>query len=1007
MIKLTLRAVLTVLLSGCAGLSHAVEVQTTSKHILAVRVEFQPDQVATTTGDGLFDLSSETEYAFDPPPHNRTYFDHQMKALAHYFDRVSNGALNLTYDVYPIEEEAAYSLPHDMVYYSGEDDEELQEKRWTELVRDALEAANVEGGPDFSLYDYFIVFHAGVGSDFAFDFDPTPYDIQSVFLDFETLAKTLGAADLQYRGIAAGDSVFVREAIVLPETQNQEDQNLGLLGTMTLLMGRQLGMPSLFDTEDGRAGIGRWGLMDQGSYNYKGLIPAQPCAWTRVYMGWEQPVLVTEGERISVGTSQTWTAPHIIKIPITESEYYLVENRQRDWDGNGLCFAWDEEGVRIQFDTLGRVLTSEDVGVLTRVEEYDFGLPGSGILIWHIDERVIREHLESNTINDDRDRRGVDLVECDGAQDIGFYYTFFDPAYGTETGDYYDPYWGGNLSHKIVNNGADVELSSVSIPASRSADGAVTHIRIGNFSGRDTVMTFSIASGRRQAGFPQYAGIDFAAGALLALPGAANSGAALAAVSRTGHVLAWRGDGEKLVANDLTRTVYDPGGTAVSHPYALFDSLGAAVIQPPAAGDLDGDDVPDLVVADEVGRITAWSIQDRDMDGAGDRLAQWTLPHRLSAGPVIADRAIVCGTREGSMIYLQIGQQEAGTVRLGDARITGLAGGGNAWYAADENGSLYALSPAGEFLWQVDGGSAAGHHQPIVFSYDSGGEEIALLSADGRMRLFDADGLLKRDLVLPVSAAEGVAAGDIDGDKSPELLVMRDGWLHALELTGVPVTGYPVQLDRANGPAYAPLFYPRKSDSAPVALAATPSGLIEAKSTRGRSLPGYPLSTARPLAATPVLIDLDLDQDLELMALSGDGYLYGWDLPDGTDPQQGQWTQWGGSLRTFLTTGSRPQAADGGSLLPSSQVYCYPNPAEGPETRIRYTLFNQADAVTVRIYDLAGDFLAELEGTGLEPGDHEIVWNLNGIASGVYIARVSAHGSGLADVDFIKIAVVR
>ncbi|MGQ9855100.1 MAG: hypothetical protein ACUVTG_17070, partial [Candidatus Oleimicrobiaceae bacterium] len=59
-------------------------------HVLAVRAHFQHDELATTTGDGSFDLRSTAGVSIDPPPHNRTYFDHQLRALSNYYTTVSN-----------------------------------------------------------------------------------------------------------------------------------------------------------------------------------------------------------------------------------------------------------------------------------------------------------------------------------------------------------------------------------------------------------------------------------------------------------------------------------------------------------------------------------------------------------------------------------------------------------------------------------------------------------------------------------------------------------------------------------------------------------------------------------------------------------------------------------------------------------------------------------------------------------------------------------------------------
>ncbi|MDZ7721377.1 MAG: hypothetical protein U5R06_00780 [candidate division KSB1 bacterium] len=139
--------------------------------IMALRAEFVEDNLATTTGNGKFDLSDTSGYQIDRPPHNRTYFLHQLMALKNYFKTVSNGNLILEYKVWPSGETDAYPLPENMVYYSGEEDTTKQKIRWCELVRDAVAEAERQDAPDFSAYDVFLIFHAGVGADIPFDFD--------------------------------------------------------------------------------------------------------------------------------------------------------------------------------------------------------------------------------------------------------------------------------------------------------------------------------------------------------------------------------------------------------------------------------------------------------------------------------------------------------------------------------------------------------------------------------------------------------------------------------------------------------------------------------------------------------------------------------------------------------------------------------------------------------------------------------------------------------------------
>jgi hypothetical protein len=983
--------------------------------IAAIRVEFVEDQVETTTGNGLFDLSTESDYKIDKPPHNKTYFEHQLLALRNYFKTVSNHHLELLFDVYPEEENSSYSLPHDMVYYSGEEDEEKQKLRWAELMQDALKVADDQ--IDYGQYDIYMIFHAGVGNDFAFDFDATPYDIQSAFIDYETLQETLGNGSSGFEGIETAEKT-VKEAIILPETQNQEGYDIGLLGSMTLLMASQLGMPSLFDTETGRAGIGQWGLMDQGSNNFQGLIPSQPCAWTKIFMGWQQAVEITMGENIPVGAPQS-SKHQLYKIPITQTEYYLVENRQKDFNGDGYAFGRDADGNRAEFDTTGQVLLEENTGVLVRIDEYDFGIPGSGILIWHIDETVIERNLAQNTINNNREHRGVDLVECDGAQDIGYYYDLFDPGYGTEAGDYFDPYWSGNESHKIVNDSTVVEFSSSSIPASKTFDGAFTHIKLFDFSRRDSVMTFSLQSDLWVNGFPQAVGRDNQFGSLLAIP--RTEGALIAAVSSRGEVLIWQRDGEKLIENGRTVSYTNTIKETNVYPLAVAFEVADSVQLPLAATE----SCEQLVLAGNSGVVWVLNLTDENQDGYADIHSQIDLGENPTAGPLVLPAfgsgqgsVIVIGTKDGTLFSLALNPENQYEIKnqnqIDQHRITALAYGGsdqNAIIAASETANLYSLDTDLNITWQHKLPSSSGDFQPLVADFDGHpGYEIIVVSRQGEMFAFSSAGEPELDSQSSHNRDRhsAPALADIDRDGLPEILYHSRYSLVALNRTGSAATNYPysyfLEPDSFGFITSSPLWSGAQSGQL---VTVTPSGKLYSLDETGRMTSGFPLPGGMDVDVSPAMIDLDEDGDVEVLSISADGFIYAWNLPIENTPAS-SWCQVGrDAFRRFFVPGDQQFVVEQDNLMPAKTVFCYPNPTYEAVTYIRYALSQSAERVSIRIYDLSGEFVQDLQANGLTPGVHEVPWAVERLQSGVYLARVEAFTAQENALKIIKIAVIK
>jgi hypothetical protein len=94
-------------------------------------------------------------------------------------------------------------------------------------------------------------------------------------------------------------------------------------------------------------------------------------------------------------------------------------------------------------------------------------------------------------------------------------------------------------------------------------------------------------------------------------------------------------------------------------------------------------------------------------------------------------------------------------------------------------------------------------------------------------------------------------------------------------------------------------------------------------------------------------------------------------------------------------------------FFPTNRAYNYPNPVYYGQTAIRYYV-NENSKINIKIFDLAGSFVAELHNDAIGGMDNETVWNVNDIQSGVYLARIEALGqSGKTESAIIKIVVVK
>ena len=107
--------------------------------------------------------------------------------------------------------------------------------------------------------------------------------------------------------------------------------------------------------------------------------PSHLSAWSKQELGLLEPIVVDIGVSQSYTIGAASTSPDVLKIPITSSEYYLIEYRS------------------------------------TEANYYDAVIDSSGILIWHIDENKC---AESHRVNDDEDHPCVRLIQADGDYDL-------------------------------------------------------------------------------------------------------------------------------------------------------------------------------------------------------------------------------------------------------------------------------------------------------------------------------------------------------------------------------------------------------------------------------------------------------------------------------------------------------------------------------------------------------------------------------------------------------------
>lgn len=294
--------------------------------------DFQEDHEATLTKwDRIFNAENYTEGMYVGSVHD-------------YFSAQSYGQFNLTFDLMFVE------LPDSCKKYrSTEDDDEFSQYMVDDIV-DQLQTHDI----DWSLYDWdgdafvdqLLIVYAGEGMNASTNSN-TIWPHQwwlSHHLNLETDDKYDYRS---YRTVTNGDKEYYIDCYCCVQERIDYGGLKTSFGTLCHEYSHCFGFPDFY-YGFGTKVVAEWDLMDYGNYNGLGFRPCNYSAHERMLMGWLSPVELTNTDSImDMPALCDEPQAYLIRNDGAENEYYIIGNRQRR--------GWDEK------------------------------LPGSGILVFHVD----------------------------------------------------------------------------------------------------------------------------------------------------------------------------------------------------------------------------------------------------------------------------------------------------------------------------------------------------------------------------------------------------------------------------------------------------------------------------------------------------------------------------------------------------------------------------------------------------------------------------------------------
>ncbi len=1048
--------------------------------ILAVMVEFREEENRFTSGNGTFDLPylKRDDIIIDPLPHDRGYFEAHLEFAQNYFQTVSGGLLDIEYHILP----ETVRLDEPMSAYSPLGETGDENFKLANLARDAWQKVNETGAADLKDYEsdrtMFVVFHAGSGRNIELmgtSLTKTPQDIPSVYLGTGSLRRLLD--DHTFDGFDIGDpDVRVTNTALLPQTQSRPGEDitgqefvleLSINGLLVANIGSFLGLPDLFNTETGASAIGRFGLMDGAAiFSYLGLFPPEPSAWEKMHLGWLEPFDITldTGEPIPLPAVSLREPNSLARHAITQDEYFLIENRHRNPSGNPLeitirtpdgsyetrTIAPDDD----RFDALNSSRYDEilEPGVIVNVSSFDWSLPGGpdvgpdgipgtdddrllngGMLIWHIDDAVIRSTIDDNRVNANSNRRGVQLVEADGARDIGRQPGLEQNRF--TNGHAFDFWWSGNDFTVITARGDSIvvyenRFGPDTRPSNHSNSGSPSFFEFHDFSGNIPEAHFSARSVAgtyahpvspaypplpEPASFPQEYGTFPASPAIVDDSQTGRPYLLIPTVSGFHSIPMHEPDSKP---STITGTSYDLlAHSSPSSPLIRAGQITAGQFRTfGAAGDA-GKQIH-AVANGNTNRQTVrtWSIQ----NGVWNLL--WELED-LPAGPGLI-------SLEGTdILHLDMTATRIGT----DGSIlpeednpiqrSGIVDG----ITASIQNDRFALSD-GSFSFELDREDMDSHRKftgNLRFSGES--DPAFFILTDHNLTLVDRSG---RDdwQIRHLARSEQLswpAFGDFNGDNALEIFISdhEANELHGFNRDGGMLDFFPLRAPRNNRFVGSPLLADITGDGHQEIITAVRDSLtisVRAFDRHLEPVDGFPLLVGSLSASNPVSTSnqvsatsaQSVSQAIPPPLLIAEGYLIAvspagevrlWELPESGDVAWGSvYGSQPGNKVGFNMERNRLQRPDFG-ILNTRETYNWPNPADD-HTYIRFETAEPA-SINITVISPGGSTIFETQTDSQGRFPEEVRINTSAWGNGVYFARIRARNASSSETKMIKIVV--
>jgi hypothetical protein len=330
---------------------------------------------------------------------------------------------------------------------------------------------------------------------------------------------------------------------------------------------------------------------------------------------------------------------------------------------------------------------------------------------------------------------------------------------------------------------------------------------------------------------------------------------------------------------------------------------------------------------------------------------------------------------------------------------------------ASWNDSLYVIDPSGSVVPGFPRGATDDFRGGVVAGDldDDGTLEVLAGSFDGGIWAFDHDGsdYLPGGVIdtLPARIAGGIALGNVDADPELEIFVgCLDGKLYAYNHDGsslLPGQGgvfadLPLGPGVNDGITATPIIVDVDGDGDVEILVGHRNGNFYGFHHDGSTIIGMPIPTGDAIFSTAAAGDIDDDGDVDVAFASYDASVNVLDFPGASTLAAYEWPTQGANNARTSTYGDLGPAV-GAPVMPPAAALAFaleqnaPNPF-GRGTTIRWVL-PSARPVTLRVFNVSGRLVRTLVDGPVSAGRGVVQWDGRdrrgrALSSGVYLFRL-------------------